>query len=119
MKINKKISIFIKNIKESIRLIKGRNIKILDTREKNNNLFNFIIICEGKSKIHIKIIYNKIILSINKHFNISPNNIEGVNNCQWVIIDYNTIIINIFLKKIRYYYEIDKLWKKYPKLKLN
>ncbi|MDH3004330.1 MAG: ribosome silencing factor [Candidatus Shikimatogenerans sp. JK-2022] len=114
MIIYKKYYFFIKNIINNINLIKGNNVKIIDIRKQVNNLFSFFIICEGISNLHIKTIYYKIILSINKDYNINPYNIEGINNYNWVLIDYKFLIVNIFLKKIRYYYNIDTLFKKYP-----
>ncbi|MDH3005043.1 MAG: ribosome silencing factor [Candidatus Shikimatogenerans sp. JK-2022] len=114
MKIYKKDYLFIKKIIYYINLIKGNNIKLIDIRKKENNLFNFFLICEGKSNIHVKYMYNKIVESINKIFNIKPYNIEGVQNYKWVLINYNFLIINIFIKKIRYYYNIDNLWRNYP-----
>ncbi|MDH3004589.1 MAG: ribosome silencing factor, partial [Candidatus Shikimatogenerans sp. JK-2022] len=95
------------------------DIKILDIRNKKNNLFNYFIICSGKSNLHIKTIYNKIKISIKRKFKIIPYNIEGLNNYEWVLIDYNFIIINVFLKKIRDYYNIDNLWEKYPIITIN
>ncbi|MDH3004396.1 MAG: ribosome silencing factor [Candidatus Shikimatogenerans sp. JK-2022] len=117
MKIYKKKLIFIKNVIKNIKLIKAKKIKIIDLRKNKNIIFNFIIICEGLSNLHIKTIYNKIIISIYKLYKINPYNIEGVINNEWILIDYNFLIINIFLKKIRKFYNLDDLFKKYPLLK--
>ncbi|WOX79255.1 ribosome silencing factor [Candidatus Shikimatogenerans bostrichidophilus] len=110
MKLNKK-----KFIKTIIKIINNNKIKIIDNRRnKINNLFDYFIICEGTSDLHVKSIYNKIEETIYNIFNIKPLNIEGKNNNKWILIDYNFIIINIFLKKIRKYYMIDKLFKNFP-----
>ncbi|WOX79389.1 ribosome silencing factor [Candidatus Shikimatogenerans bostrichidophilus] len=109
MKLNKK-----KFIKTIINIINNNKIKIIDNRKTINNLFDFFLICEGTSYLHVKSIYNKIEYTIYKNFNIKPLNIEGKNYYKWILIDYKFIIINIFLKKIRKYYMIDKLFKKLP-----
>ncbi|WGH25593.1 MAG: ribosome silencing factor [Candidatus Shikimatogenerans bostrichidophilus] len=113
MKISKKDYYLIKFIIKNLILLKGINIKIIDTRKKNN-LFNYFIICEGTSNLHIKSIYNKIEMSIYKKYKIRPYNIEGQTNCKWILIDYVFFIVNIFLDKIRYYYKIDKFFKNFP-----
>ncbi|WGH24805.1 MAG: ribosome silencing factor [Candidatus Shikimatogenerans bostrichidophilus] len=118
MKIYNKKYLLIKKILKIINKINAKKIKLIDIRNTPNNLFNFLIICNGKSTIHIKNIYNKIIILIKKKLNILPYNIEGVNNLEWVLIDYNHIIINIFLKKIRKYYNIDSIWENLPKIKI-
>lgn len=111
--------LFIKTIIKNINIINGINIKIIDTTKKKNNLFDFFIICEGISYLHVKSIYNKIEISIYKKFNIKPYNTEGIQNYKWILIDYNFVIVNIFLNKIRYYYEIDNFWNKFPILYLD
>ncbi|WOX79124.1 ribosome silencing factor [Candidatus Shikimatogenerans bostrichidophilus] len=114
MKLNKK-----KFIITIINIINNNKIKIIDNRKTINNLFDFFIICEGKSYLHVKSIYNKIENTIYNIFKIKPFNIEGKNNNKWILIDYRFIIINIFLKKIRKYYMIDKLFKNLPILYIN
>ncbi|WGH26083.1 MAG: ribosome silencing factor [Candidatus Shikimatogenerans bostrichidophilus] len=119
MKINNKIFLFIKTIINNINNLKGKNIKIINTKKKINNLFDYFIICEGNSNLHIKYIYNKIESNIYSIFNIKPYNIEGLKHYEWILIDYNFIIVNIFLKKKRYYYNIDDLFKHFNNLNLN
>ncbi|WGH26615.1 MAG: ribosome silencing factor [Candidatus Shikimatogenerans bostrichidophilus] len=117
IKIKKKRFFFIKTVIKIIKIINGLNIKIIYTNK--NNLFDYFIICEGTSYLHLKSIYQKIELYLYNIFNIKPLNIEGIKNNKWILIDYNFIIINIFLKKIRYYYNIDNFFRKFPKLCLN
>ncbi|BDT61529.1 MAG: hypothetical protein RDO_0570 [Flavobacteriales endosymbiont of Rhyzopertha dominica] len=113
MKINKNKFKFIKTIINNI-IIKNINIKIYYTNKKINNLFDFFIICEGNSSLHISSLYNNIKKCIFIKYKILPSNIEGIKNNKWILIDYNFIIINIFLKKIRKYYKIDNLFSKFP-----
>lgn len=118
MKIYKKDYLVLKKIINKVTLIKAKKIKIIDIRKKQNSLFNYFIICSGKSRLHVKTIYSKIVLSIKKKFRLTPFNIEGLNNYKWVLIDYNSIIINIFLKRVRKFYKIDNFWCKYPIIKI-
>ena len=39
-----------------------------------------------------------------------PLNIEGLENCKWVLIDYIDIVVHVFQKEIRQYYNIENLW---------
>ncbi|WGH27111.1 MAG: ribosome silencing factor [Candidatus Shikimatogenerans bostrichidophilus] len=112
IKINKKKFLFIKTIIKNIKNKKGKKIKIIYTKKKNNNLFDYFIICEGKSNIHVKSIYNEIEYYIYNIFNIKPYNVEGLKYNKWILMDYKFIIVNIFLIKKRYYYDIDNLFKK-------
>jgi len=70
---------------------------------------NYFLICEGNSEPQIKAILEAIdeTLKTNKIF---PHHVEGKNELQWVLMDYNDFIIHIFLPKVRIYYELEKLW---------
>ena len=41
---------------------------------------------------------------------IKPLHIEGHENLKWILIDYADIVINIFNKQTREYYNIERLW---------
>ncbi|MDH3003849.1 MAG: ribosome silencing factor [Candidatus Shikimatogenerans sp. JK-2022] len=111
MKINKFNFFFLKKIIKIIIKKKAKKIKIYYINKYN--LFDYFIICEGLSNKHIKIIYNKIDNYIYNKFNIKPYNVEGLKNNEWILINYEFVIINIFLKKVRYYYKIDKLFNNF------
>lgn len=101
---------FINIILNSIEQIKGTNIKIINLTKIENILFDYIVICSANSSIQVSSIVS---LVKEKIFNIigkKPSLIEGIINAQWVLMDYDTILVNIFQKSIRKYYDIETLW---------
>lgn len=102
----------LKIILNSIEQIKGTNINIINITKIENILFEYIVICSANSSIQITSIVGSIKDQIWKIIGEKPLHIEGLINAKWVLMDYNTILVNIFQKSIRKYYDIETLWLK-------
>jgi ribosome-associated protein len=110
--LNLKKFYIIKIILNSLEQIKGTNIKIINLTKIENILFDHLIICSASSSIQVSSIVS---LVKEKIFNIigeKPIHIEGFINDKWVLMDYNNILVNIFQKSIRLFYDIETFWLK-------
>ena len=87
---------------------KALEIKIFDVK-KITTLTDYFIICTSESDPQTKAIVNHIERSLRKN-GIRPISSEGLNNNQWVILDYVDIIIHIFSTEKRKFYDLDRLW---------
>ncbi len=47
---------------------------------------------------------------LKKQYKIRPLHAEGYENAQWVLLDYNSIIVHIFQQETREYYKLEELW---------
>jgi ribosome-associated protein len=93
---------------------KAEHITILNL--KNIAAFtNYFLICEGNSEPQIKAIIEAIEEALRSK-NVVPHHVEGRNELQWVLMDYDDFIIHIFLPKTRSYYELEKIWGDTDKL---
>ena len=45
--------------------------------------------------------------------------IEGLNFARWVLMDYGDVVIHIFSKESRDYYELEKLWLDAPRISID
>jgi len=88
---------------------KALEIKIIDVK-KVTTLTDYFIICTSESDPQTRAIMNHINKDIFKKFNIKPLHTEGNDPLNWVLIDYVHIVVNIFDKKARDYYNIERLW---------
>lgn len=102
----------IKIILNSIEQIKGTNITIINNSNIENILFDYIVICSANSSIQVISIVNLVKDKILKIIGEKPFYIEGIINAKWALMDYNNILINIFQKSIRKFYDIETLWLK-------
>ena len=90
--------------------VKGQNINILDLRELENTVCDYFIICEGTSNTQVNAIVNSIQKKVSKETKDKPWHIEGSDNAEWVLIDYVNVVVHVFQKHIREYYDIESLW---------
>ncbi len=92
-------------------MVKGKDITILNLKKKQHFICDYFIICSGQStnKVHAIFKYVKNIIIKKCHKN--PCHVEGVENKQWILIDYITIVVHIFQEKIRLYYNLEHLWE--------
>lgn len=103
---------YIKIILNSIEQIKGTNIKIINLTKIENIFFDHFVICSANSSIQVSSIVSLVKENLFNIIGEKPIKIEGIINAQWVLMDYNNFIVNIFKKSIRKYYDIEKLWLK-------
>ena len=90
--------------------IKGKEIIILDLREIENTVCDYFIICEGTSNTQVNAIVNSIQKKVSKELKDNPWHLEGSDNAEWVLMDYVNVVVHIFQKHIREYYDIESLW---------
>ena len=87
---------------------KGFNILALDLRGISS-ICDFIIIAEGNVERHIKAIANEIIEQLKK-LNQKPLHVEGLQDSDWVVIDYLDIMVHLFKPHLRETYALEQLW---------
>lgn len=96
----------IKGIEE----VKGQDIEILDLREIENTVCDYFIICNGTSNTQVNAIVNSIHKLVSKSLKEKPWLVEGSDNAEWVLIDYVHVVVHVFQKHIREFYDIEGLW---------
>lgn len=90
--------------------VKGKEITILDLREIENTVCDYFIICEGTSNTQVNAIVNSIQKQVSKTIKDKPWHIEGTDNAEWILMDYVNVVVHVFQKHIREYYDIESLW---------
>jgi len=98
------------NIIKGIEEVKGNDIDILDLREIHNSSCDYFIICNGNSNTQVNAIVNSVQKTVSKAIQDKPWHIEGADNAEWVLMDYVNIVVHVFQKNIREYYNIESLW---------
>jgi ribosome-associated protein len=95
---------------ESIQEKKGKKIVSIDLRKIENSIFDYFIICHGTSTTHVSAISDNIEIKPKELLGSKPAHIEGVQNAQWVLIDYSGIVVHVFLEEQRSFYRLEDLW---------
>ena len=100
----------VEKIVSSIDEVKGIDVDLLDLRKINNTVCRFFIICTGTSNTHVTAITNSIKKNVSKELKEKPYSMEGLENQEWVLIDYVDVVVHIFQSEIREFYDIENLW---------
>ena len=94
------------SILEGIQKVKGQDITILDLREIENAVCSYFVICPGNSNTQVGAISG----AVQRQTPQKPWHIEGEQNAEWILLDYVDIVVHIFQRPIREYYDIEGLW---------
>ncbi len=89
---------------------KGSGIVHINLTKTNNSVCEFFIIAHGDSNTQVKAIAAHIEDYLRKQYKIRPLHTEGYENAQWVLLDYNSIVVHIFQQETREYYKLEELW---------
>ena len=90
--------------------VKGEKINQLDLRELDNTPCDFFIVCSGNSNTQVSAIVNSVQKTVSKALHEKPFHTEGLDNAEWVLIDYVNVVVHVFQNQIREYYNIEELW---------
>ena len=89
---------------------KGENVVCIDLRKINHVFFDYFIICTGNSNPHVETLADYVQEISKKEAKIKPSFVEGLNNSEWVLLDYFNIIVHIFQPEARTFYNLEQLW---------
>lgn len=90
--------------------VKGEDIQLLDLREIENTVCDYFVICTGSSNTQVKAISGSIQKVVSKSIKDKPWHVEGEANSEWVLMDYVNVVVHIFQRQYREFYDIESLW---------
>ena len=93
---------------------KAGRIVIFDVRGLSS-LTDFFMVCHGNSEAQVKAIVD----NIRKGTENKPLHLEGYENQNWILLDYFDIVVHVFNKDERDYYELERLWADAPVKEIN
>ncbi|MGV6846395.1 MAG: ribosome silencing factor [Lutibacter sp.] len=100
----------ISSILKAIDKVKGVDIQILDLRAIENTVCDYFVICSGTSNTHVNAISGTIQKQVSKLSKEKPWHVEGESNAEWVLLDYINVVVHVFQKQTREFYDIESLW---------
>ena len=95
---------FIDLIIDSIQDIKGKNIIHLDLTELKDAPAKHFIICEGES------IAGNVQRRAKAEALVKYAHIEGTLAAKWVLVDFFDVVVHVFDKEARFFYDLEELW---------
>lgn len=102
--------VLVDTIVDGIQDVKGKDIVVLDLTELPNSVTNYFILCTGESNTQVEGIQNAVVRKTREVLQEKPWHKEGLNNSEWILLDYVNVVVHIFYKDVRSFYNLEDLW---------
>lgn len=100
----------VNQIIEGIQEKKGQKIVVADLTEIEDTICNYFVICQGNSPSQVSVIADSVWDYTLKETGDKPIAIDGMQNAQWVAMDYSDVLVHVFLPETREFYNLENLW---------
>lgn len=88
---------------------KGFDVEVLYVADKTV-VAEYFVVCSGNTSTHIKALVGETEFKIGER-GLMPYNVEGKDNNSWIVMDYSNVIVHVFTKEAREFYNIEKLYE--------
>lgn len=88
---------------------KGEDIRIIDISEVSI-LADYFIIASGNNRNQVQALCDNVEEKLGK-IGVIQKQIEGYDNGNWILVDYRDIVIHIFDKENRLFYDLERIWR--------
>ncbi|MBD3638840.1 MAG: ribosome silencing factor [Crocinitomicaceae bacterium] len=102
--------VLVDTIVDGIQDVKGKDIVVLDLTELPNSVTDFFIISSGDSNTQVEGIANSVMRKTREEIKEKPWHKEGLNNSEWILLDYVNVVVHIFYRDVRDFYNLEDLW---------
>lgn len=89
---------------------KAVDIVVMDLRQIHNAITDFFVICSGNSDTQLDAINTSVDEEVYKVTGRSPWHKEGRQIKEWILMDYVDVVVHIFKKDRRDFYDLESLW---------
>ena len=87
---------------------KAHNIKLLHVKDQTT-ITDYFVICTGNSNTQIKALADELDMKTSEK-GLAPSSMEGFSEATWIVMDYASVIVHIFNRESREFYNLEKLW---------
>ena len=100
----------LREITKGIQEKKGSGIVIADLQKVEGAICKYFVVCQGNSPLQVDAIANSVIDVVRDNLHEKPVGTIGLDNAQWVAMDYTDVIVHVMLPEMREYYSLETLW---------
>jgi ribosome-associated protein len=103
---------------EILRDMKAEDPVILDLRDLTA-MTDFFLVAHGGNVRHVGAMGRELEERLARELGTKPHHVEGVRTSRWVLMDYGTVIVHLFLEERRKYYGLESIWMDAPRLAID
>mgnify|MGYP006182246369 FL=1 len=97
-------------ILEGLKNNKARDIHILNLENLENAICKYMIICHGTSRTHVSATAGSVEKEAKEVLGEYAWKKEGYTNGEWVLVDFSSVVVHVFQREARDFYNIEGLW---------
>ena len=98
----------VKLITDSMENLKAMDIQVFDV-SSITSIADHMVIASGRSDRQVRAIAEKTVETLKQHGH-KPLGVEGLDQAEWILIDFGDVIVHIMHPATRAYYQLEKLW---------
>lgn len=107
-------NVLVNTIVKGIQEKKGLGIVVADLSSVEGAICRFFVICQGGSPAQVEAITESVGDMAREQLHEKPARVVGLENAQWVAMDYGDVLVHVFLPDVRKYYDLEHLWADAP-----
>ncbi|MCL2085070.1 MAG: ribosome silencing factor [Oscillospiraceae bacterium] len=88
---------------------KATGIRVLEVTDITV-LADYFILCTATSSTHLKTLTDEVQFRL-KGGGVTPHHVEGHMSGNWILIDFGSVVIHLFLQETRDFYDLERLWR--------
>ena len=88
---------------------KGFDVEVIYVADKTV-VSEYFVVCSGNTSTHIKALVGETEFKIGER-GLMPYNVEGKDNNSWIVMDYSNVLVHVFTREAREFYNIEKLYE--------
>ena len=88
---------------------KARQVKIIETN-KQTIIADYFVVATGTSSTHIRALSGEVNFKLGESAGLQASRISGQDSNDWIILDFDSVLVHIFNSEAREYYKLERLW---------
>lgn len=88
---------------------KAEDIKVIKISDLTI-IADYFVIADGTSSTQTRALADEVEFQL-KEKGLAPNQVQGANGSDWIILDYGDIVVHVFHKEQRDFYNLERLWR--------
>lgn len=89
---------------------KARDVQVLHI-EPLTTLTEYFVICSATSTTQVKALADNVDWRMKTDHEIMAHHTEGFESAQWILLDYGSVLVHVFMPEAREFYKLENLWK--------
>jgi len=108
--ITKETTQLVETIIDALHEKKGIEVTSINLSKLRDPVCDYFIVCHADSKPQTHALADSVVVKVKEKFKENAWHKEGLENAQWVLLDYSNVVVHIFQTEWRTFYNLEGLW---------